>query len=160
MRYVAHIELDTIEPLTEDQLFDVAEIGGAAAGTPGEHHLGTTFSIEADVPARAVAKATARLSETINTTITINSIEVVTEDEEDRRLSEPSFPELAGVAEVAELLGVSRQRVGAVQRLRSFPAPVAVLRSGPVWRRGDLTRFNDEWERKPGRPKRKTTTAA
>jgi hypothetical protein len=35
-----------------------------------------------------------------------------------------------------------------------FPAPVGELASGPVWLEGDLSRFMDTWERKPGRPRK------
>ncbi len=39
-----------------------------------------------------------------------------------------------GTAEVAVLLGVSRQRVLVISRQPGFPAPVAVLKMGNVWR--------------------------
>ena len=58
----------------------------------------------------------------------------------------------AGAAEVAELFGVSRQRVHELRRKRSFPAPAAELAAGPVWRVSTLQRFLAEWDRKPGRP--------
>lgn len=39
-----------------------------------------------------------------------------------------------GVAEIAERLGVSRQRVDAIVREDpTFPSPVAVLKAGRVW---------------------------
>jgi len=59
----------------------------------------------------------------------------------------------AGAAEVAELFGVSRQRVHELRRKRGFPAPAAELAAGPVWRVSTLQRFLAEWERKPGRPR-------
>jgi len=50
--------------------------------------------------------------------------------------------ELIGVSEIAELAGVSRQAVFNWQaRHSSFPAPVAELRSGPVWRREDIEQW-------------------
>jgi hypothetical protein len=76
----------------------------------------------------------------------------VTEAEADRRSAEPPFPELAGAAEVATMLGISRQRLHALRDRHEFPAPVATLAAGPVWRKGDLTRFAEGWHRKPGRP--------
>ncbi|KOU76768.1 hypothetical protein ADK57_04445 [Streptomyces sp. MMG1533] len=40
---------------------------------------------------------------------------------------------LGGVSEVAELLGVSRQRLGILRNGGSFPDPVADLAVGPIW---------------------------
>jgi hypothetical protein len=61
----------------------------------------------------------------------------------------------AGVSELTELFGVSRQRVQELRRKPGFPAPVAELTAGPVWRVSTLQRFLSEWERKPGRPSRR-----
>lgn len=63
----------------------------------------------------------------------------------------PSTPRggLAGVAEAAEILGVSRQRVAEIRKDHGeFPAPVADLKSGPVWDRVEIERFERGWERK------------
>lgn len=65
---------------------------------------------------------------------------------------EQSSGELAGVTELARLLGVSKQRVSELRERRDFPAPAAVLAAGPVWRVSNLKRFLAEWPRKPGRP--------
>jgi hypothetical protein len=61
---------------------------------------------------------------------------------------------LLGVAEVAELLGVSFQRVSELRPKSGFPGPVARLAAGPVWSRRSLERFLRDWDRKPGRPRR------
>ena len=62
-----------------------------------------------------------------------------------------------GVSEVAEILGVSRQRASELRTRPGFPAPIADLASGPVWTRGSLDRFISTWERRPGRPARSST---
>lgn len=59
-----------------------------------------------------------------------------------------------GVTEVARELGVSRQRVSELRTSIAFPAPVAEIAAGPVWRGSSLKRFIDTWERKPGRPRK------
>jgi predicted DNA-binding transcriptional regulator AlpA len=52
--------------------------------------------------------------------------------------------EHVGVHELAELLGISRQRVYVLQKTYDdFPEPAAQLRSGPVWHRGDV----ETWEK-------------
>ncbi len=40
---------------------------------------------------------------------------------------------LVGTVEIAEMLGVSRQRAHQIAAKPSFPAPVATLASGKVW---------------------------
>jgi prophage regulatory protein len=53
-----------------------------------------------------------------------------------------------GAAEIAELLGVSRQRVDAIVRSDpEFPAPVAQLAAGRIWLKADV----EYWARKTGR---------
>lgn len=61
-----------------------------------------------------------------------------------------SFPKLAGLAEMASLAGVSRQRASQIASHPDFPAPVARLAMGPVWREADVIKFLDT-PRKPGR---------
>lgn len=59
---------------------------------------------------------------------------------------------LAGVAEAADLLGVSRQRLADIRKNPAFPQPVADLKAGPVWDRAEIERFERGWDRKAGRP--------
>jgi predicted DNA-binding transcriptional regulator AlpA len=54
---------------------------------------------------------------------------------------------LVGTAEIAELLGVSRQRVHQLTSRDDFPAPVAVLASATIWEREAV----EEWARRTGR---------
>lgn len=52
-------------------------------------------------------------------------------------------PELMGTAEIAELLGVSRQRVLQLSQQDGFPEPVAVLRMGKIWHARDMRLWAD-----------------
>ena len=45
---------------------------------------------------------------------------------------------LAGLAEVAELLGVSRRTASRYTTRPDFPAPISRLRSGPIWLEKDV----------------------
>lgn len=45
----------------------------------------------------------------------------------------PAASRLAGLTEIAGLLGVSRQRVHQLHRAGRMPAPVAELAAGPIW---------------------------
>ncbi len=62
--------------------------------------------------------------------------------------------ELVGVAEIAELLGVTRQRVDAIARTHEdFPAPVAEIAAGRIWLRDEI----EALARRAGRiPNRRT----
>ena len=59
-----------------------------------------------------------------------------------------SFPELMGAAEVARLLGVSRQRVNQLAQTDSFPSPVAILDAGRIWLAGDVQAWAAERDRR------------
>ncbi|WP_223162774.1 helix-turn-helix transcriptional regulator [Nocardioides antri] len=54
---------------------------------------------------------------------------------------------LMGVAEIAELLGVTRQRVHQLRQLDGFPEPTSELAIGLVWESADIER----WARETGR---------
>lgn len=149
--FTATITVQTREPLTETTLFDVAAIGGAATGEPGSHRITTTLTVDA---ADALDAAPAALA-AVGSIVTGEVIQytIMTTEEHDRQTDAPPFPELVGVSEIAEHLDVSRQRASQLQTHRDFPAPVQVLRSGPVWRLSDLSRFVASWERRGGRPR-------
>jgi predicted DNA-binding transcriptional regulator AlpA len=55
--------------------------------------------------------------------------------------------DLVGVAEIAEALGVSRQRVHQLTKLEGFPEPVAVLSAGTIWTRREV----EAWAKQTGR---------
>jgi predicted DNA-binding transcriptional regulator AlpA len=61
--------------------------------------------------------------------------------------------ELAGLAEVAAICGVSKRTASSYAKRGDFPEPIDRLASGPVWRRAEVA----EWARvhlplPPGRP--------
>lgn len=70
--------------------------------------------------------------------------------------SHPSAVDLSGVAEIAQLLGVSRQRAGQLIDRDEFPTPIAELASGPVFTTPSILEFKKRWEprRRVGRPAR------
>lgn len=81
-------------------------------------------------------------------------VEATEVNELDRVLEESSYPGLLGVAELSELLDVSKQRASELARMPHFPSPVAELKSGPVWDESMVQRFVRDWKRSPGRPKK------
>lgn len=68
-----------------------------------------------------------------------------------RENQRPNTPDLVGVAEVATLLKVTKQRVSKLAQSRDFPRPVVTLASGPIWRRSTVARFASHWPRRAGR---------
>jgi predicted DNA-binding transcriptional regulator AlpA len=67
---------------------------------------------------------------------------------------------LAGVSEVAEMLGVSKQRVSELAKTRGFPKPLVTLASGPVWPVAAIRSFARSWIRRPGPKPVVVTTGA
>ncbi|MDA8297413.1 MAG: DNA-binding protein [Actinomycetota bacterium] len=56
--------------------------------------------------------------------------------------------DLVGAQEIADMLGITRQRVGQLARNDStFPTPVADIAAGRIWKREDVER----WARETGR---------
>ena len=147
-----------LEPALEELLDLLVDRGGAvSASTMGDRYA-ATFSVDEEVA--TVADAVALGCEVFTSLAEKSGLpawpvvraEALTYEEHDRDLETPNFPELVGVSEIAELLGVTRQRASALARTRDFPTPVATLASGPVWTRPSLNRFVEEWPRKNGRP--------
>ena len=52
-----------------------------------------------------------------------------------------------GLAEIVDLIGVSRQRVDQLTRQKDFPEPVTTLQSGRIWNAKDI----EVWARETGR---------
>jgi predicted DNA-binding transcriptional regulator AlpA len=55
--------------------------------------------------------------------------------------------DVVGTPEIAEMLGVSRQRVDALSRQVGFPEPAAKISLGRIWLRSDI----EEWAHSIGR---------
>lgn len=51
--------------------------------------------------------------------------------------------DLMGTTEIAELLGVSRQRADQLSRTDGFPEPVAEIAAGRIWLREDVEAWAD-----------------
>jgi hypothetical protein len=88
----------------------------------------------------------------------IADVEVMTEEYLNREIDQEPDTYL-GVTELARELRVSRQRVSELRRSEAFPAPIAELAAGPVWKGSSLKRFIEGWERRPGRPRKERRAA-
>jgi predicted DNA-binding transcriptional regulator AlpA len=65
---------------------------------------------------------------------------------------------LAGLAEVAELLGVNKRSASRYVRRPDFPEPLARLASGPIWAADEIEAWGAEnGPFRPGRPTKRDT---
>lgn len=157
--FVGHLKAD-IDPAVGydvEELADlVAEHQGAVAGD--DSTIEVTFDVEAPDMTAAVLTAQTIALDLITKVgakvVDVARLEVITPAEQEAGLARPLIPELIGLTEVAEILGVSKQRVAQLRDRPEFPEPVAELASGPVWTRPSLNHFIEGWSRKPGRPKK------
>jgi len=123
----------------------------------GTDRLTMGFQVGAEGPVTAATRAVARASRACvgagvgDISSRIVRIEIMTPEELAREVDRP---ELVGVAEIATMLGVSKQRVSELSREAWFPPPLKELAAGPVWTHDSIQRFVKTWPRKPGRPKK------
>ncbi len=53
--------------------------------------------------------------------------------------------DILGTSEVAEVLGVSKQRIASLRKDADFPEPFLRLASTPLWAREDVESFLAKW---------------
>ena len=139
-----------VEDLSDGLLARLGTNGGSAAF--GDGRITATFTIDA----RLVLQATETALKTWNKALDDSSawsVVSLTARRADQPDDLPGLPELLGVAEVAKLLDVSKQRATELARThRLFPPPITELASGPVWTAWQIASFQRTWTRKPGRP--------
>lgn len=147
----------SVAPLAEDLLDALEEHDGVVTLASGQIVIDITVAADDHLAAVSTADRLVRAavrSAGPDRAVTVDRIEAKTAARAARDLDQPTYPEMLGVAEVAELLGVSKQRVFELRETGRLPTPIAELRAGPVWPRPAIERFIESWERKPGRPRR------
>jgi predicted DNA-binding transcriptional regulator AlpA len=133
-------------------------VGDLAASGTAVAFLGDSYSVRLTVEAsdanEAVRIGTERLrSVTLGDDAAewpIVELRAQASDELDAELAR-SAPPLLGVAELAQRLNVTRQRASNLARSPSFPRPIALLASGPVWLESTVMQYIPDWDRRPGR---------
>jgi hypothetical protein len=135
---------------------------GTVAAIPRRGHFTVTAMIEAPELEKAQRIATGDILNMVQTHIghpDVVGVETLELAEYDRRADEPTIPELVSAPEAARLLGVKRQRVHQLLTENPrFPQPLLRFGSGPLWAADAIRRFDEQWERKPGRPARDRTS--
>ncbi|HZC08498.1 MAG TPA: hypothetical protein VE485_00410 [Mycobacterium sp.] len=127
-------------------------IDGSVARIPGRGIDVTIYAPASLSICDAIAKTIDDVTHVVEIDAPIG-IEVITEHEHARRAEAPTMPELMSAAEIAEKLGITRQRVHQLRKSAAFPAPLAELRGGAVWDAAAVQKFVDAWARAPGRPR-------
>lgn len=154
--------------LTEDHADEVMSTlkGHEPALSYGPHAMSARFWVGADSPLRA-AESGFRLFRSALEKANIKTpqyqvadVEIQSLEDLDRKLMESTIPDLIGVAELAKILRVSKQRASGLARIPDFPKPIARLASGPVWKKTAIARYIEHWPRRPGRPKRTVAVPA
>lgn len=137
----------------EDELVEVDAI---VARVPGAG-IDVTVHVDAASATEAITG-----SESVVSTVEgdVIAVRAVTQVEHDRAAEAFAVPELMSATEVADELGVTRQRVHQLRANPAFPAPLADLRGGAIWEADAIRTFNRQWQRKPGRPAKTSDPAS
>src|SRR5438046_10193114 len=112
MEWVVSLEADVPGPFSAelaDRLIDALKDYSPAVGGR-EGRIGVTMSVEAATDRQAFDRARTELFRGLGRRAPIVDARVQTVDELERELEAPAVPALAGIREIADLLGVSRQR--------------------------------------------------
>ncbi len=120
----------------------------------GRGSLSVRLTVEADSVRHAIDNAldVVTSSPTVDGA-TIVRVEAQTDESLSQELGIDAVPDLIGVAELANLLHVSKQRASELARRPDFPAPRDVLAAGPIWSRATVLQYVRTWKRQPGRPR-------
>lgn len=140
MIWHASINFTTRTPMHEDTPFDLSDRLSAhspAMSVDRDWRGGAiTVCVEADTAINAASEAMAVVSDALTAEDldwTTTAITVQNEDVFSAELNKPLFPEVVGYAEIAKLVGVSRQRARQFAEKPSFPAPVIKTAQGPLF---------------------------
>lgn len=154
------VEMTIKGEISEDNVMDVMEV--LAPHGPAVSFLLDRFTVEFEVDAGDSNKAVWNATEVIDRVLhkiglphyPIVRLVAMTSEEKDLEVARPTYPAVLGIAELADRLGVSKQRASQIARSSKFPKPYAELAAGPVWLEPNVLRFIEEWDRQPGRPRK------
>lgn len=148
---------------TDHGPFNEATAEAIAEGLPGfsilQHDGDTnTLTVRFDVEAPTLRAATDEALRAVREVGAGRPVAVDVKPLADRirELEHPAAQELIGLAEIAEILGVSKQRAKELaDTYPDFPAPIARPAMGPIYLRPSVVAFEQRWPRKrTGRPRR------
>ncbi|MDP9075074.1 MAG: hypothetical protein M3N98_13105 [Actinomycetota bacterium] len=153
---------DRLLPATVASLSDELERHTGVGGTTtsvDQDVLEIRFGVAAEDPHSAVRSALqvwdTAAEEVGLAGTTIDQVEVLSDEALDRKMQRQGvLPKLVGLAEVSELLGVTKGRMPALRKSNpQFPKPLAYIKAGPIWSADGIERFRQTWPRLVGRPR-------
>lgn len=150
--WTVQIELATdVDAARLDELEDaLADHDAIVSRVPGvgllvvAHHDADSMIMAAGVVEQAVLDA-------VGDAAPVLSLSVTPDDVHEARAGISTLPRLVSAPEVAEILGVSRQRVHQLRSSTEFPRALYELRTGPIWDVVAIEHFARTWDRRPGR---------
>ena len=117
--------------------------------------LSTAATVEAPNPVAALDYLIEALSAAVPAHFEVDRAEIMTEARQERELNIPTFPDMVGIVEIADMAGRSRQRAyQMVTENKSFPKPIIETRSGRLWLKAAVERYLEQPH--VGRPRVKT----
>ncbi|NQX11356.1 hypothetical protein HQQ80_06950 [Microbacteriaceae bacterium VKM Ac-2855] len=138
-RWSATVSFDTARPFTEDEVDDLLNAlvaYGAAIGVSRSlTSAAVSLTVDSLTPLSAVDTATTIVTTTASPIVgelVVTGVESLSEAALDAELLTPTFPEVVGYAEIAEMAGVSRQRARQFAGIAGFPVPVIETTQGPL----------------------------
>jgi hypothetical protein len=161
----ADVSSEDIGPLADSVLQLLADIEVPdTVVSEDDGDLALSFTVRADGPNRAVDRGVDLWSkiaaETGIDSWPLVRAEAATYDELEKDFRATALPPLVGVSEVAEMLGVTKQRVSALHQENRLPRPLARLASGPVWAAAGIQKFSETRANRPYRSPEPASAAA
>lgn len=149
----------SLKGITADQADALMRhLPGYGLATSDGRHVRLEMTVQASTLRKATDEAlkaaAAAHADAFDVVGTAAGIRVITEEESERELTSPAPLDLVGMAEIAEMADVSKQRAAQLAELDAFPAPVAEPRAGKMFLRAGVERFLSTWERRTGRPRK------
>lgn len=147
----------TAKPMSEDNIFDtldeLAEYGAAMGISSDYTSAHVTMTIRAADPISAAKKALNVIGNVqAIEKVSVEDVRVVTPERFDAENAKPIFPPVVGYAEIAQMIGVSRQRARQLSNTPKFPHPVIETAQGPLYNQRAIELWAETRRTKPGRP--------
>lgn len=123
----------------------IADRGGVPLGSGDARRYGARFLVTAPEADSAVDAGVEVFKDAVASAglpdAPITDVEASTLGELERAGAGHDVPDLVGVPELAELLGVGHHLVTILVRAKGFPRPAAELNSGPLWTVASVDRY-------------------
>lgn len=143
------------EPEIEQLLTELSDLRPSLSVDDDERpgyspHYAVNLTVEEASLRQAIATALRRVEDA--TGVKASGVEAIPRHQVARRLERPAFPELVGTHEIAEILGVTRQRAAKIAEQPGFPGPVITTKNGSLRVRAAVEAWAENTPRRPGRP--------